>query len=251
MRPIVAAFVKQWEFRYGAAAGGAVPSALLPKTRSHTRYTESWDETAPRKRPKVRFAEDSPLEGDGFEASVPVEGAGFCCGRQIAGDRTGAAHKELFLLRGTDGSNPLPSSGESPANLSFRRIEVQGRSREADGDSRGGEIKAAPPFSSSLCTGHLTSGSPASRRRPRCQISVSARRRCGALRPDCRSGFSRNAENRLPGELNCLPRSITAEWRSTIDGCSTFWRISGDQHKRRRPNVIFGNGLRKLRFERK
>src|SRR6202023_4130946 len=29
MRPIVAAFVKQWEFRYGAAAGGAVPSALF------------------------------------------------------------------------------------------------------------------------------------------------------------------------------------------------------------------------------
>src|ERR1700730_1011856 len=60
-----------------------------------------------------------------------------------------------------------------------------------------------------------------------------------------------DAENRLPGELYCLPRSITAGWRSTIDGCSTFWRISGDQHKRRRPNVIFGNGLRKPRFERK
>src|ERR1700730_4247609 len=65
------------------------------------------------------------------------------------------------------------------------------------------------------------------------------------------SGFSRNAKNRLPGEFNCLPRSITAGWRSTIDGCSTFWRISGDQPKRRRPNVIFGNGLCKLRFERK
>ena len=30
---------------------------------------------------------------------------------------------------GTEGSNPACSSGESPANLSFRRIEVQGRSR--------------------------------------------------------------------------------------------------------------------------
>src|SRR5580692_12045428 len=40
---------------------------------------------------------------------------------------------------GTGSSNPSPSSGESPANLIFRRIEVQGRSREADGDSRGGE----------------------------------------------------------------------------------------------------------------
>ena len=37
------------------------------------------------------------------------------------------------------GVGTAPSSGESPANLSFRRIEVQGRSREADGDSRGGE----------------------------------------------------------------------------------------------------------------
>src|SRR6202035_991260 len=41
--------------------------------------------------------------------------------------------------RGTGSSNPSPSSGESPANLSFRRIEVRGRSREPDGDSRGGE----------------------------------------------------------------------------------------------------------------
>ena len=62
----------------------------------------------------------------------------------------------------------------------------------------------------------------------------------GMLKIDCRVNL-----------INCLPRSITAGWRSTIDGCSTFWRISGDQHKRRRPNVIFGNGLRKLRFERK
>jgi hypothetical protein len=42
----------------------------------------------------------------------------------------------LHVFTGTEGSNPSPSSGESPANLSFRRIEVQGRSREADGDSR-------------------------------------------------------------------------------------------------------------------
>jgi hypothetical protein len=46
---------------------------------------------------------------------------------------------DVNLPRGTGSSNPPPSSGESPANLSFRRIEVQGRSREADGDSRGGE----------------------------------------------------------------------------------------------------------------
>src|ERR1700730_6545068 len=57
----------------------------------------------------------------------------------------------------------------------------------------------------------------------------------GMLKIDCRVNL-----------INCLPRSIPARWRSSIDGCSTFWRISGDQHNRRRPNVIFGNGLRKL-----
>jgi len=54
------------------------------------------------------------------------------------GEGTGCSNTRADLW-GTEGSNPLPSSGESPANLSFRRIEVQGRSREADGDSRGGE----------------------------------------------------------------------------------------------------------------
>src|ERR1700726_3547175 len=65
---------------------------------------------------RSRFAADSLLEGDGFEPSVPVEGGCFCCGRRIAGDRTGAGHKELFLLRGTDGSNPSSSSGELSTN---------------------------------------------------------------------------------------------------------------------------------------
>jgi len=49
------------------------------------------------------------------------------------------ASERPLLHGGTDGSNLVSSSGESPANLSFRRIEVQGRSRDADGDSRGGE----------------------------------------------------------------------------------------------------------------
>jgi len=41
----------------------------------------------------------------------------------------GLLSKRERICRGTEGSNPSPSSGESPANLSFRRIEVQGRSR--------------------------------------------------------------------------------------------------------------------------
>src|SRR5207244_2762391 len=62
---------------------------------------------ADRNTPKVRFASDSPLEGDGFEPSVPD------CQSVIAW---------LFRTReqicwGTEGSNPSPSSGESVANL--------------------------------------------------------------------------------------------------------------------------------------
>jgi hypothetical protein len=70
--------------------------------------------------PKVQVFErdrgfaDSPLEGDGFEPSVPCrEGAGLYCGSELRGDRRAA--KKIW--RGTDGSNPSPSSGESDANF--------------------------------------------------------------------------------------------------------------------------------------
>jgi len=38
---------------------------------------EGADDHRPDARPKVRFASDSPLEGDGFEPSVPREAAGI------------------------------------------------------------------------------------------------------------------------------------------------------------------------------
>jgi hypothetical protein len=113
---------------------------------------------------------DCLLEGGGFELPVPRSPTPRRCLRLVSHSAAQPhARRDVCrpkpvsvalhpagdpepenVSRGTDGSNPLSSSGESPANLSFRRIEVQGRSREADGDSRGGEIKAAPPFSSSL-----------------------------------------------------------------------------------------------------
>jgi hypothetical protein len=52
---------------------------------------------------EVEFAMDSPLEGGGFEPSVPVRDNVF---RACARSTSDAA-------RGTDGSNPAPSSGES------------------------------------------------------------------------------------------------------------------------------------------
>ena len=86
----------------------------------------------------VRFAADSAPEGDGFEPSVPHKKTTlFGCPRSVP--QFAFRNKNRLFRAGTDGSNPSPSCGESPANLSFRRIEVQGRSREAAGDSRGGE----------------------------------------------------------------------------------------------------------------
>src|ERR1700730_5477318 len=64
----------------------------------------------------VEFAPDSPLEGDGFEPSVPGTKEPVFVAEGELRDRTGAAKKGCFLC-GTDGSNPSPSSGESGANL--------------------------------------------------------------------------------------------------------------------------------------
>src|SRR6201984_813286 len=65
--------------------------------------------------PKIRFAPDSPLEGNGFEPSVPGTKEPIFVAESELRDRTGAAKKGC-LLCGTDGSNPSPSSGESGAN---------------------------------------------------------------------------------------------------------------------------------------
>src|SRR5207249_681614 len=58
-----------------------------------------------------RFAPDSPLEGAGFEPSVPGTKEPVFVAEGELRDRTGAAKKGCFLC-GTDGSNPSPSSGE-------------------------------------------------------------------------------------------------------------------------------------------
>jgi len=73
-----------------------------------------WDDSSP----KIRFAQDSPLEGDGFEPSVPGTKEPVFVAEGELRDRTGAAKKGCFLC-GTDGSNPSPSSVESGANLTF------------------------------------------------------------------------------------------------------------------------------------
>ena len=62
------------------------------------------------------FVPDSPLEGDGFEPSVPgTKEPIFSCRKRIAGPNGGS--KKGCLLCGTDGSNPSLSSAESAGNL--------------------------------------------------------------------------------------------------------------------------------------
>ena len=63
---------------------------------------------------RAKFTLDSPLEGDGFERSVPVAREPVYIAEVNWGGLTGQAKK---ILRGTEGSNPSPSSGESAANL--------------------------------------------------------------------------------------------------------------------------------------
>jgi hypothetical protein len=55
---------------------------------------------------------DSPVEGDGFEPSVPGTKEPVFIAEGELRDRTGAAKKGCFLC-GTDGSNPSPSRRQS------------------------------------------------------------------------------------------------------------------------------------------
>ena len=66
----------------------------------------------------VRFALDSPVEEAGFEPPVPP-GNSVAFTRRREGRRpTGWSRKLASPLRGTSGSNPARSSGESPTNRS-------------------------------------------------------------------------------------------------------------------------------------
>jgi hypothetical protein len=74
---------------------------------------------------RVRFAPDSPLEGTGFEPSVPRDTTNLSMSPLVGSppteksERKENRHTKLgHFPRGTDGSNPVPSSGES-ANHRF------------------------------------------------------------------------------------------------------------------------------------
>jgi ketosteroid isomerase-like protein len=66
--------------------------------------------------PKAKFAADSPLEERGFEPSVPrrrSQGSSF----RLRGTSPSAGETASFFARGTGGSNPLSSSGESVSRV--------------------------------------------------------------------------------------------------------------------------------------
>ncbi len=61
---------------------------------------------------KIRFAPDSPLEGNGFELSVP--------GREtfkLSWETGLLSRKRERICSGTEGSNPSPSNGESGESM--------------------------------------------------------------------------------------------------------------------------------------
>jgi hypothetical protein len=61
---------------------------------------------------KARFARDSPLEGDGFEPSVPHKKQAFLAA-PVRSRNSPSTTKTGSFVPGTDGSNPSPSSRES------------------------------------------------------------------------------------------------------------------------------------------
>src|SRR6267378_5636729 len=60
----------------------------------------------------MRFAADSLLEGDGFEPSVPHKKQPFLAA-PVRSRNSPSATKTGSFVPGTDGSNPVPSTGES------------------------------------------------------------------------------------------------------------------------------------------
>jgi hypothetical protein len=83
---------------------------------------------------------DSPLEGNGFELSVPRrESNESHSGTGTVTEATKVRLKAVAYLPGTDGSNPFPSTGESVANwLSGRRLPSEA--------GECAQVDARPPF---------------------------------------------------------------------------------------------------------
>src|SRR5580700_9834027 len=88
-----------------------------PRPRAHPIRQSDLRHDPPQAPQDRRSARDSPLEGDGFEPSVPHKETTIV-GHPRSIPRNSPSAKETgSFAPGTDGSNPPPSSGESCANL--------------------------------------------------------------------------------------------------------------------------------------
>jgi hypothetical protein len=99
------------ERRCGSYLGARGLMASHASTFIATRRKRAWKQkatvvTLPARSPRSRFATDSPLEGDGFEPSVPREEEPFV--ETVLSDFSATS-----LPRGTEGSDLAPSAGES------------------------------------------------------------------------------------------------------------------------------------------
>jgi hypothetical protein len=106
---------------------------------------------------KLRFAVDSPVEGDGFERSVPGE--------------TGLLSKRERICRGTEGSNPSPSSRESIANLTFGDANSLAVCLRTHAQREGGLALMADP---SMQMAHTVTVYAVQRSAATCGLAVSA-----------------------------------------------------------------------------
>src|SRR3954452_14725380 len=93
---------------------------------------------------RLRFARDSLLEGSRFEPSVPPAN-GLLLHNLKEEIEKGGGSTEYPFSRGTEGSNPACSSGES-ANHRFRcrRGRVATRGDAAGGEAESGSMRPYP-----------------------------------------------------------------------------------------------------------
>ncbi len=102
----------------------------------------------------IEFAPDSALEGDGFEPSVPHKKQPFLAA-PVRSRKWPSAAKIGSFVPGTEGSNPPPSSGESPL-----RTPVGAAGRLHDPISLSGlpsEVRATAAAQSRLSPRHCLS----------------------------------------------------------------------------------------------
>src|SRR6266404_5294100 len=111
-------------------------SRHLRRINEHSEDCRMARRSAARRVEELILFEDSPLEGRGFEPPVPLaKRVGLSGGTESVAEAKRAVSRASSILWGAEGSNPLPSAGESvsPMNSAAARR----RRRLAGGTVRG------------------------------------------------------------------------------------------------------------------